>query len=150
MVELDDRLRGLLSQILSERGSIPKATVYFATKRSTIYRWMNGKTKSVHDNIYILILRMVKSLLSDEDYKQYLEKIEVPPKNVFHIESITTFYPDGRQIETKSAKEVDDNMIIAYLNMEQNKALRNDILKKAQAMAYQDFLNSQKAKREEL
>lgn len=150
MVELDDRLRGLLSQMLSERGSIPKATVYFATKRSTIYRWMNGKTKSVHDNIYILILRMVKPLLSDEDYKRYLERIEVPPRKVFHIESITTFYPDGRQIETKSTKEVEDDMIIAYLNMEQNQSLRSDILKKAQAIAYQDFLNSKKAKREDL
>ena len=41
-------------------------------------------------------------------------------------------------------------MIIAYLNMEQNQSLRSDILKKAQAIAYQDFLNSKKAKREDL
>ena len=35
-------------------------------------------------------------LIEQYSFSKYLEKIEVPPRNVFHIESITTFYPDGR------------------------------------------------------
>lgn len=75
MLEISERMRSLLKKAFKKRGGVIKNMDFFKKKRPTIYFWLNGKTKTVDEYIFILMMHFVKPYMTYEDHLE-LDPIE--------------------------------------------------------------------------